>query len=394
MKRNKFLSLLLCAALVLALAGCNRKPEATTATTQETIVENALETTAETTEATEPEYVDTSVTYHAPMSAVSMPSVTESSKTSNGTTLFTYTYQNMTLFLQEAPIADAIYLDYQNQLNKFHTSARDLNAAATTAYTGQTDWQPYELQVQYQPMRFDEMALSFLVHETIFEGNARGNSGYTSVTYDLLTGQALGIRDILVADYSAEDLVELIVQGLAQYEDELFPDYAQLVSDMFSTNRPVENWYFAQDGLCFFFNSYEIAPYSTGTLVTTIPYDALGGLLKDAYFPAESVSFAGTPKVLEFNAANAEDVGNFAELILNTSGKEYLLYAEGTLLNVRIVSASQHQGGGSILLDGILFAASSISKGDAVLIQCDDLTDLMVIYESQGSEHSCFLSVN
>jgi hypothetical protein len=393
MKQIKMISILLCAALVLSLAGCGDEPIATTATTIPTTQETTVETT---TEATEPEYVDTSVAYHAPMSAISMPLVTHTSQAADGTTLLTYTYQNMTLFLQEVLIADDIFLDYQNRLNKSHTSARDLNTAATTAYTGQADWQPYELQVQYHPMRFDEMALSFLVYETIFEGNARGNSGYTSVTYDLLTGQALGIRDILVADYSADDLVELIVQGLAEYEKQemLFPDYAQLISDMFSTNRPTENWYFAKDGLCFFFNSYEIAPYSSGTLISTVPYDALGGLLKDAYFPAETVSFAGTPQVVEFSAVNTEDIRNFAELILDENGKEYLLYAEGTLLNVRIVSVSEHQAGGSILLNGNLFAASSISKGDAVLIQCDDLTDLMVIYESGGSEQYRYLSGN
>ena len=393
MKQIKMISNLLCAALVLSLAGCGDEPIATTATTLPTTQETTVETT---TEATESEYVDTSVAYHAPMSAISMPLVTHTSQAADGTTLLTYTYQNMALFLQEVLIADDIFLDYQNRLNKSHTSARDLNTAATAAYTGQADWQPYELQVQYHPMRFDEMALSFLVYETIFEGTARGNSGYTSVTYDLLTGQALGIRDILVADYSADDLVELIVQGLAEYEKQemLFPDYAQLIADMFSTNRPTENWYFAKDGLCFFFNSYEIAPYSSGTLISTVPYDALGGLLKDAYFPAETVSFAGTPQVVEFSAVNTEDIRNFAELILDENGKEYLLYAEGTLLNVRIVSVSEHQAGGSILLNGNLFAASSISKGDAVLIQCDDLTDLMLIYESGGSEQHRYLSGN
>ena len=117
-------------------------------------------------------------------------------------------------------------------------------------------------------------------------------------------------------------------------------------------------------------------------LVTTIPYDALGGLLKDAYFPAETVSFAGTPKVMEFSAANTENVGNFAELILDTTGKEYLLYAEGTLLNVRIETGTWSEGSKEFTSTATVFAASSISKGDAVLIQyCGDL---FITYEAQG----------
>ena len=383
MKRNKILSSLLCAALVLTLSGCTDKPDATTATTVPTTQETTLETTLETTtETTTTEYVDTSVTYHAPMSAISMPVVAETSQAADGTTLFTYTYQGLSLFLHDAQVADKIFLDYQNRLDSLHATARDLNNAAAAAYSSKGTWDPYEFKVQYMPMRFDEMVLSLYAAKTVFDGNAHGNYTNFFITYDLLTGQALGIRDILVADYSADDLVELIVRELSKQEEEnmLFPDYAQLVSDMFSTNRPVENWYFDKDGLSFFFNPYEIAPYGAGIIVAKIPYDSLGGLLKDSYFPAEAVSFAGTPKLVDFNAANTEEISNFAELILDTDGKEHLLYVEGTLLNVRISTDTC-----------TVFAATSISKGDAVLIQCSE--DLLLSYESNGVVFSQVLPV-
>ena len=389
MKQIKMISILLCAALVLPLAGCGAEPVATTVTTLPTTQEATVETT---TEATEPEYVDDTVTYHAPMSAIAMPTVTETSQAADGTDLFTYTYQSLTLFLQEALIADAIFLDYQNRLDISNASAAALQASAANAYTGQDGWEPYSLRVQYQPMRFDEVTLSFLVSETIFDGNTRGNSANVSVTYDLLTGNALGIRDILVADYSAEDLVELIVAGLAEYDKKelLFPDYAQLISDMFFTNRPVENWYFTQDGLCFFFNPYEIAPYSSGTLISTIPYDALGGLLKDGYFPAEAVSFTGTPKVVDFGAANTDEITTFAELILDPNGTRYLLCAEGTMLNVRIDVAAGDDDDKFFFGDSTVFAATAISKGDAVLVQCSDITSLRLVFGLDGEVHSYF----
>lgn len=379
MKPLNFLSLALCAALIFTLAGCGNAPEVTDptiVTTQAATLAPTLETTAATTAT---EYVDDSVAYHAPMSAVSLPAVTAASEAADGTDLFTYTYQSLTLFLQEAAVADHIFLDYQNRLDGFHATARTLNTSAAGAYTGQDDWEPYSLQVQYQPIRFDETVLSLLATEVLYDGNTRGSTTHFSVTYDLLTGRALGIRDILIADYSADALVALIVQGLSQYEaDEiLFPDYAQLIADMFSTNRPVENWYFAADGLYFFFNHYEIAPYSAGVIVSKVPYDALGGLLKDAYFPAEAVSFAGTPKVVDFADANTENITTFAELILDTTGQDYLLYADGTMLNVRIEIIS-NEGSSTV------FAATAISKSDAVLIQCDDLSSLRLTYESQG----------
>lgn len=393
MKQIKMISLLLCAGMIMSLAGCAGSPEPHTAATQPTVQKATQETTLETTaETTVPSYTDPTVTYHAPMAAVALPAVTETSNANDGTPLFTYSYQNMSLFLQDAPVAEDIYLDFLNRLDACHTSAIDLHSSAASAYTGQDDWTPYSLRVQYQPMRFDEMVMSLFASESIFDGNIRGNSTNFSVTYDLLTGKALNIRDIMVADYSAEDLIDLIVAGLAQYEKEelLFPDYATLISDMFYTNRPVENWYFSQDGLCFFFSPYAIAPYSSGMLISTVPYDALSGLLKDGYFPSEAVTFAGTPKVMDFSAASTDNYSAFAELILSDGGKELLLCAEGTLLNVRIETGTWFEGSKEFTPEATVFAATAISSGDAVMIQVGSV-DLRLTYESQGQIHLLLL---
>lgn len=386
MKERKIICLFLCTALFVALAGCTGDPATTTVTTEQTqptTQETATETTVETTVG----YIDPSVTYHAPMATVSLPTTVESSKASDGTTLFTYTYQAMNLSLQDAMVADEILVDHLNRLDDANASAKDLQAAAEAAYAGQENWEPYSFHMLYQPMRFDEMVLSLFATESIFDGNNRGNYANLSVTYDLLTGKPLGIRDVLVADYSAEDLVELIVQGLSEYEKQelLFPDYRELISDMFFTNRPVENWYFTQEGLCFYFSPYEIAPYSSGTLVSKVPYDQLGNLLKDSYFPAETVRFSGTPIVKDFTTADMGNISRFAELILEKDAPQKLLYAEGTLLNVRIETGTWSKYTGiSFYPEATVFAATAISKGDAVMIQCADLSDLRLTYEANG----------
>ena len=379
---KRITSLLLAAALLVTAAGCSMIPASTTEATQPSTQETTLETTVETTT----EYTDPSVTYHAPMSAVSLPITVESSTADDGTTLFTYEYQNMTLSLQDAAIADSILLDFLNRQDTSNGSATAVQQSAVAAYTGQDEWMPYSFQVLYQPMRFDEMVLSLFGVESIFDSHNRGNSANLSVNYDLLTGKPLGIRDVLVADYSAETLVEWIVKGLADYEKEdmLFPDYAELISDMFFTNRPVENWYFTQEGLCFFFSPYEIAPYSSGTLVSNVSYEALSGLLKDSYFPAESVSFSGAPIMNTFSAEDMPNISRFAELILDSGGEQVLLYAEGTLLNVRLEVGIWSASGAEFTPEATVFAATAISKGDAVMIQCQDFSQLRLTYESQG----------
>ena len=112
--------------------------------------------------------------------------------------------------------------------------------------------------------------------------------------------------------------------------------------------------------------------------------------MKDSYFPAEAVSFTGVPKVVDFNDAGTEDISNFAELILDPNGKEYLLYAEGTLLNVRIDIATGDSDNKFFSGDTTVFAATAISKGDAVMIQCEDISDLLLICGLQGEMHNYF----
>lgn len=380
---KKIISLMLTAALLLTTAGCSLIPFPSAETTEPSTQETTLETTVQTTAT---EYTDPSVTYHAPMSAVSLPVITESSTADDGTILFTYEYQNMTLSLQDAAIADAILVDFLNRQDTSDGSATAMQQSAVSDYTGQEDWWPYSFRMLYQPMRFDEMVLSLYGLESIFGGYTHGNFANLSVNYDLLTGKVLGIRDILVADYSAESLIEYIIQGLAEYEKEdmLFPDYKELISDMFFTNHPVENWYFAQDGLCFFFSPYEIAPYSSGTLVSKVPYESLSGLLKDSYFPAESVSFSGAPICEKFSTMDAANISRFAELILDVDGEQVLLYADGTLLNVRVETGTWSENGTEFTPEATVFAATAISKGDAVMIQCQDFSQLRLTYESQG----------
>ena len=130
MKQIKKIAILLCAALVLSLAGCAAEPAGTTAATQPTTQETTLETTVETTVS---DYVDPSVAYHAPMSAVSMPAVTKTSNAADGTALFTYTYQDMVLFLQDALVADSIVLDHLNRRDDYNAAAADLQKAAEAA---------------------------------------------------------------------------------------------------------------------------------------------------------------------------------------------------------------------------------------------------------------------
>ena len=327
------------------------------------------------------------VTFDAPLLAISAPVVAEEYRTEDGTILFTYAYQEISLILEDPQVADAVMIDYLNLIDYENSSAQGTLADAKEAYTDETDWVPYSFSMLFSPARFDQSILSLYGTQALYNGNPRATTANTAVTYDLLTGHQLELKDVLVDDFSADALCELISDALSEMESQgmLYSDYAYVISELFSTNRPVENWYFSRDGLCFFFAPYEIAPYSAGTVVAQIPYSELTALLKGPYFPAETVELSGTVCFEEFQAVDTAQFSQFAELVMDKDGTKYLLYTDGCLQNVRITTGSWFDTE-TFLEDATVFAAATLCADDALMLQFspDTTQGLCLIYESAG----------
>ena len=236
-------------------------------------------------------------------------------------------------------------------------------------------------------MRLDANILSMYGIQVLSADSSHGTTAGVSVTYDLLTGQRLALKQILKADYSADNLANAIVDALTDYADDgiLYSDHAYVISEMFSTNTPVENWYFSSNGLCFYFAPYEIAPYNAGIIIAEISYEKLIGLLKDEYFPPEQIELTGSIAAQEFSGADLGDFTQFAELILDPEADEYLIYASGALSQVRIEQGIW-QSDGSFTLESTLFAAATLCHTDALLIQIPNslIGSIRITYMTQG----------
>lgn len=307
--------------------------------------------------------------YDEPLIAISTPLITEESFADDGTSIFTYSFQDITLTMDDPVVAESIMEDFLSR-NDFSVSAQAILDAAKAAYTGQQDWNPYSCSIIYNPVRLDQSVLSLYGSEAIDNGGPRSTSTNISVSYDILSGKSLSLTDILVEGYSAELLVNKILTALDPMGQQgvLFTDYEYIISDQFATNTPTEKWYFSNAGLCFYFSPYEIAPYNAGTVVAAVPYSELVGLLKDIYFPAEQVPYHGT--VSAVNSADDEIIAyqRITEVILQNDGTEYFLVPDGTALNVQLQVGALSNGGGSYTV----YAATAITQGDAVMLQIDD----------------------
>ncbi|NYT60970.1 DUF3298 domain-containing protein [Alcaligenaceae bacterium] len=119
-------------------------------------------------------------------------------------------------------------------------------------------------------------------------GGAHGISATQFLNWDNATGKVLGLDHVLEpgkqAAYVAA-LQEVHSQWLAKN-----PDAQQ---DPATYNRiwpfqPSNNFGFTDQGLMVKYDSYEIAPYSSGQPELLIPYASLRGILRPEYIPASS----------------------------------------------------------------------------------------------------------
>jgi hypothetical protein len=115
-----------------------------------------------------------------------------------------------------------------------------------------------------------------------FTGGAHGNSGVYFANFNSQDGKRLALSDLLISDYEKElnNAAERIFRKdkeLGQAESLEEAGY-WFVDNKFYVN---ENFGIKDEGLVFFFNSYEIAPYAMGPTEILVPYAELKNLIKE-----------------------------------------------------------------------------------------------------------------
>lgn len=319
-----------------------------------------------------------------PMASVSMPLITESTTAPDGTVVFKYTHQGMALILPDPDVASAVTLDFLNRINATAATADTMRDQAKKDYAVSFLWEaPYQCQITYSPMRMDHGILSIYGSSFSYTGGNRPDVSYLAANYDLVTGKTLYLTDIFTSDSWAQTITPLVLGALSDIKDQaqLYDDYENTVKAYFNGNLSKnEGWYFTQTGLCFFFPPYEIAPYSSGTVIAEIPYEKLTGILDGAYFPAERDSANGNVNIQNFEEANLNDFSQISELILDSKGKMLLLHTDSSVQDVRITISNLAEGP----METTVFAAYALTPGDAIMVQLPVNSDKVTLYYTTG----------
>ena len=330
---------------------------------------------------------------------VSLPVTTETVEAGDGTVIFTYSFQNISLISQDPDIADLVIIDFLNRIDAARFTADRICAMARDAYTGQSDWTAYMSMISYDPKRIDGGVLSLFGTQAGFYGSTHPETVYAAVTYDLVTGTPLTLGDILPDSGSVESLRDLTLEVLKEQEKalHLYDDYRDTVTDHFSSAAVQRDWYFTDRGLCFFFTPYEIAPYSMGVLAAEIPYDRLAGILHDSFFPAERDTASGDLLVQAVTPDAFNEFSRFTELMLDGNSGQYLLYTDHAVLSLRIETGVWSATGSFYTPQHTVFAASALYPGDALMLQGElsgEFPALRISWETDSGAVTRYLALD
>ena len=362
MKKVLPLMLLIC----VLLCGCRENIPAIEVTEEPTVVETVAPT--EETQATETLPIEAVYT-QLPMNAIALPIVTE--KNDNQDHIFTY--QNIYLFCQDQEVADRIILDFLNHQDDHRNIS--------------TSSEQYEILLD--PVRLDDFVLSLFGNSVSHQGAHHPVVECQSANYNMLTGEVLTLGSILKDSNSLQSIhkqILAVAESVAE-DSQLYSDYSQVIADRFTRNPNFdEDWFFSASGLSFYFEPYEIAPYTSGVVILEIPYEQLAGLIDDSFFPAEEDLSEGRLMIEPITDVDLGAYSQIAEITLSGDSDGIVLYSEGLLRDIRIETVDDH----SQTMSGTIFAAHTLSPGDGIILKYGDLDPSLTLTITYRSAQEAF----
>jgi len=135
--------------------------------------------------------------------------------------------------------------------------------------------------ISVEVMTFNDSLLSLQVSDESFEGGAHGSYNLSFVNVRPGDGSIVKLSDLLKPDYE---------KALTKMGEEIFREARELADtasyemsgytfddNTFALN---ENYGFRKQGIVFYYNSYEVAPYALGPTEIVIPYERIKDWIK------------------------------------------------------------------------------------------------------------------
>ena len=187
------------------------------------------------------------------------------------------------IMLHDNPDAQAVI---NNQIavevNEYHRYVSDtLYDQAVSYYKDSQEndypFHGYEAYMEYVITYDDNCFLSYYYDKYEYTGGAHGTTLRSSDTFELCRGTKIPLYCYFRkgSNYRRKLIYELIKaadENLKENPGIYFDDYQSLIAKNFNE----DNYFLSPDGLSIYYQQYDIAPYSTGIVVLTIPYETIG----------------------------------------------------------------------------------------------------------------------
>ena len=141
-------------------------------------------------------------------------------------------------------------------------------------------WYSYYKGMESHVVSYQKHLLVYRIDYNEYTGGAHGIYMSTFINMDLRTLTPVRLEDLFVENYQ-EALTDLLLNQLMADNDvtsrqELDDLGYGTTGDLF----PTENFYLTPEGITFYYNVYEIAPYVMGAIQISLPYQMMEHLLK------------------------------------------------------------------------------------------------------------------
>lgn len=332
------------------------------------------------------------------MYSVALPISTESFSSEDNKLLLTYSYQTMYLDIPDRDVKDKIIMNFAERIEKTMLDSQLILADADAAYKNNPAFTPFSYEIQYDVTHIDQGVLSMFGYIIQIDDTSAMNRHLIAANYNMVTGDMMTLGSILYHVDKKADLIDLVIEHLENRDDiVLYDEFRETVEARFHRDESIdEDFYFSENGLCFYFAPYEIAPRSAGTVIVEIPYNKLTGIIADEYFPAERIYTKGNLNVSAFDTADQENYQSFIELIADPEADlpRILLTTGSAVQDIRISKLVWAQDGLSYTQTKNIYASNFLHRDNAIMIKADfnDLRpNYMVSYSIDGSTYVFYM---
>lgn len=177
--------------------------------------------------------------------------------------------------------ADVYTTEYRMDLEPMFLEDQKNNNREDEAVTF-ASWYDYYQNIESTVQHYEGDLLVYKAQFNEFTGGAHGMERTTFLNLDLAQKRQLLLDDIFI-DESSEALTQLLWQQLMKDNKATTKEDLELMGyGLTGDLTPSENFYLDNKGVAFYYNVYEIAPYSMGPVEIRLSYDMVENLLKES----------------------------------------------------------------------------------------------------------------